>query len=104
MGQTHRGESEEGAGATRGRLLYVLWNAWGERNRWFVISRMLTFIEVATIAKEDIWQRNELSQSMRRLSQLIQIFAFMILLCDDFGMFHSEPCLLCIVCGFPFST
>jgi hypothetical protein len=40
-----------------GRLLYVLWNAWKERNRRIFTGKRLTYVEVAAIAKEDILQR-----------------------------------------------
>jgi hypothetical protein len=40
-----------------GRLLYVLWNAWKERNRRIFTGRRLTFIEVASLARDDITQR-----------------------------------------------
>ena len=42
---------------TSGRLLYILWNAWKERNRRIFRGQRLTYIEVADIAKEDILQR-----------------------------------------------
>ncbi|KAK1626619.1 hypothetical protein QYE76_000934 [Lolium multiflorum] len=41
-----------------GRFLYVLWNAWKERNRRIFTCHCLTYIEVASIAREDIAQRN----------------------------------------------
>ena len=42
---------------TSGRLLYVLWNAWKERNRRIFTARRMTFVEVASLAWEDILQR-----------------------------------------------
>jgi hypothetical protein len=41
-----------------GCLLYVLWNAWKERNRHIFTSRRLTFLEVAPLGREDITQRD----------------------------------------------
>jgi hypothetical protein len=41
-----------------GRFLYVLWNAWKERNRRIFTGRRLTYLEVADIAKEDVLQRD----------------------------------------------
>jgi hypothetical protein len=41
-----------------GRLLYVLWNAWKERNRRIFTGRRLTFLEVASLARDDIAQRD----------------------------------------------
>jgi hypothetical protein len=41
-----------------GRFLYVLWNAWKERNRRIFTGHRLTYIEVASIAREDIAQRS----------------------------------------------
>jgi hypothetical protein len=42
-----------------GRFLYVLWNAWKERNRHIFMGLRLTYPEVADIAREDIrqWER-----------------------------------------------
>jgi hypothetical protein len=40
-----------------GRFLYVIWNAWKERNRRIFTGHRLTYIEVAAIVKEDIAQR-----------------------------------------------
>jgi hypothetical protein len=40
-----------------GRLLYALWNTWKERNRRIFTAKRLTCIEVASIAREDIQQR-----------------------------------------------
>jgi hypothetical protein len=40
-----------------GRLLYVIWNVWKERNRRIFQGIRLTFLEVAYIAHEDIRQR-----------------------------------------------
>jgi hypothetical protein len=37
-----------------GRLLYVLWTAWKERNQCIFMGQRLTYIEIASIAKEDI--------------------------------------------------
>ncbi|KAK1691773.1 hypothetical protein QYE76_008470 [Lolium multiflorum] len=42
----------------RGRFLYVLWNAWKERNRRIFTGRRLTYLEVADITKEDVLQRD----------------------------------------------
>ena len=42
---------------TSGRLLYVLWNGWKERNRRIFTDRRMTFVEVASLAWEDILQR-----------------------------------------------
>jgi hypothetical protein len=41
-----------------GRFLYVLWNAWKERNRRIFTARRLTYLEVADITREDILQRD----------------------------------------------
>jgi hypothetical protein len=41
-----------------GRFLYVLWNAWKERNRRIFTGCCLTTPEVADIAREDIHQRD----------------------------------------------
>jgi hypothetical protein len=41
--------------ATSGRLLYVLWNAWKKNET--IVSSWLTYIEVASVDKEDILQR-----------------------------------------------
>jgi hypothetical protein len=41
-----------------GRLLYVIWNAWKERNRRIFTGQRLTYIEVASVAREDIIQRD----------------------------------------------
>lgn len=41
-----------------GRFLYVLWNAWKERNRRIFTGQRLTYLEVASIANEDILQRD----------------------------------------------
>jgi hypothetical protein len=38
--------------------MYVLWNAWKERNRRIFTGHRLTYIDVATIAKEYIAQRH----------------------------------------------
>jgi hypothetical protein len=40
-----------------GRLLYVIWNAWKERNRRIFNGKRLTYVEVASIARDDILQR-----------------------------------------------
>jgi hypothetical protein len=40
-----------------GRLFYALWNAWKERNRRIFTEKRLTYIEVASIARKDILQR-----------------------------------------------
>jgi hypothetical protein len=40
------------------RFLYVLWNAWKERNRRIFTGQRLTYLEVASIANEDILQRD----------------------------------------------
>jgi hypothetical protein len=40
------------------RFLYVSWNAWKERNRRIFTRHRLTYIEVASIVKEDIAQRH----------------------------------------------
>jgi hypothetical protein len=40
-----------------GRFFYVIWNAWKERNRRIFTGHRLTYIEVASIVKEDIEQR-----------------------------------------------
>jgi hypothetical protein len=37
-----------------GRLLYVIWNVWKERNRRIFQGVRLTYLEVAHIAHEDI--------------------------------------------------
>ena len=42
---------------TSGHLLYVLWNVWKERNRRIFTGKRMTFVEVATLAWEDILQR-----------------------------------------------
>jgi hypothetical protein len=42
---------------TSGRLLYVLWNTWKERNHRIFTGQRLTYIEVASITGEDILQR-----------------------------------------------
>jgi hypothetical protein len=39
------------------RFLYVIWNAWKERNRHIFTGR-LAYIEVASIAREDIIQQD----------------------------------------------
>jgi hypothetical protein len=41
-----------------GRLLYVIWNAWKERNRRIFTRQRRTYIKVASIAREDIIQRD----------------------------------------------
>jgi hypothetical protein len=41
-----------------GRLLYVIWNVWKERNRRIFQGVRLTYLEVAHITHEDIRQRN----------------------------------------------
>jgi hypothetical protein len=41
-----------------GRLLYVIWNAWKQRNRRIFTGQRLTYIEVASIAREGILQRD----------------------------------------------
>jgi hypothetical protein len=41
-----------------GRFLYVLWNAWKERNRRIFTGHRLTYIEVASFAREDIAHRS----------------------------------------------
>jgi hypothetical protein len=41
-----------------GRFLYVLWNAWKERNRRIFAGRRLTYLEVADITREDVLQRD----------------------------------------------
>jgi hypothetical protein len=51
------GKSAENKRRLSGRLLYVLWNAWKERNRRIFTGRRLTFLEVALLAREDIAQR-----------------------------------------------
>uniref|UniRef100_A0ACD5V4B4 Uncharacterized protein n=1 Tax=Avena sativa TaxID=4498 RepID=A0ACD5V4B4_AVESA len=40
-----------------GRLLYTLWNAWKERNHRIFTGRRLTYIEVASITRDDISMR-----------------------------------------------
>jgi hypothetical protein len=40
-----------------GRLLYALWNVWKERNRRVFTGQRLTYLEVASIARDDIRQR-----------------------------------------------
>jgi hypothetical protein len=40
-----------------GRLLYVIWNVWKERNRRIFQGVRKTYMEVAHIAHEDIRQR-----------------------------------------------
>jgi hypothetical protein len=40
-----------------GRFLYVVWNAWKERNRRIFTGLRLTYPEVADLAREDITQR-----------------------------------------------
>jgi hypothetical protein len=40
-----------------GRPLYIIWNAWKERNRRIFNVKRLTYVEVASIAREDILQR-----------------------------------------------
>jgi hypothetical protein len=35
----------------------MLWNAWKEINRWSFTGKHLTFVKVASIAWEDIMQR-----------------------------------------------
>jgi hypothetical protein len=39
-----------------GRFLYVLLNAWKERNQRIFTGRRLTYLEVASIVREDIMQ------------------------------------------------
>jgi hypothetical protein len=39
------------------RFLYVIWNAWKERNRHIFTGKQLTYIKVASIARDDIMQR-----------------------------------------------
>jgi hypothetical protein len=41
-----------------GRLLYVIWNVWKERNRRIFQGVRLTYLEVAHITHEDIRQRD----------------------------------------------
>jgi hypothetical protein len=41
-----------------GRLLYAIWNAWKERNRRIITAKRLTYVEVASISREDILQRD----------------------------------------------
>jgi hypothetical protein len=41
-----------------GRLLYAIWNAWKERNRRIFTAKRLTYVEGASIAREDILQRD----------------------------------------------
>jgi hypothetical protein len=40
-----------------GRFLYVIWNAWKERNRRIFTGKQLTYIKVASIAPDEIMQR-----------------------------------------------
>jgi len=40
-----------------GRMMYVMWNAWKERNRRIFTGRRMTYVEVASIARDDIHQR-----------------------------------------------
>jgi hypothetical protein len=41
-----------------GRLLYAIWNAWKERNRRIFTAKRLTYVEVTSIARKDIMQRD----------------------------------------------
>jgi exonuclease III len=51
------GASKTDARRLSGRFLYVIWNAWKERNRRIFNGMRLTYIEVANLALEDIQQR-----------------------------------------------
>jgi hypothetical protein len=49
-----------------GRLLYVLWNTWKERNLRIFTGRRLTFLEVASLARKDIMQRDHAFAAARQ--------------------------------------
>jgi hypothetical protein len=68
--------AKEGYRHISGRLLYVIWNTWKKMNMRIFTTKCLTFVEVASIAREDILQRVCASQSMCQLSQLNQIRHF----------------------------
>jgi hypothetical protein len=51
------GNSRQTRRLTSGRLLYVLWNVWKERNRRIFTGHRLTYVDVASMAREDIRQR-----------------------------------------------
>jgi hypothetical protein len=52
-----KGKSKKDQCQISGRLLYVIWNAWKKRNQHIFTGQWLTYIEVASIACEDILQR-----------------------------------------------
>ncbi|KAK1662868.1 hypothetical protein QYE76_051027 [Lolium multiflorum] len=52
------GKTNKDQNRSSGRFLYVLWNAWKERNRRIFTARRLTYLEVADITREDILQRD----------------------------------------------
>jgi hypothetical protein len=51
------GTDKKGKRSRSGRLLYVIWNVWKERNKRIFQGVRLTYLEVAHIAHEDIRQR-----------------------------------------------
>jgi hypothetical protein len=52
-----RGKVKKKQQRISGRLLYVIWNAWKERNRCIFTGKRLTYIEVVALAQDDILQR-----------------------------------------------
>jgi hypothetical protein len=45
-----------------GRILYVIWNAWKERNHRIFTGKRLTYVEVVSIARDDIqWRERAFS-------------------------------------------
>jgi hypothetical protein len=48
------GQRRSNAPLVAGCYMHVIWNAWKERNRRIFTGQRLTYIEVASITREDI--------------------------------------------------